>query len=59
MAEILLTIIAWCKADPYPYKTVAQCRQQLIQCVKGSRGDLVKCFEQPEDLKWPSWEKVR
>lgn len=58
MAEILLAVIAWCKADPYPYKSVAQCRQQLTQCIRDSGRDYAKCFEQPEDLQ-PRREKVR
>lgn len=63
ITEWLLLVSLWCKADPYPFKSIPQCRQQLTECVKaGSNYDeKSKCFGPVEDLAWPEWskEKVR
>lgn len=59
MSDLLVAIAIWCKADPSPFKSVQQCRQQLLQCVtdKTKRDPYATCFEQPDDLKWPNWNK--
>jgi hypothetical protein len=58
MGEILIAIAMWCKSDPYPFKTVRQCKFETLECVKANQ-NWSRCFEQPEELPWPNFNKEK